>query len=82
MCTDICRSTWWHNLFVIFQITEAARWGALAPPVHAPDFLPAPAPSAAADHVPAAAAAAHPVPVADDPGSAARNQGPVTGKKS
>ena len=27
MCTDICRSTWWHNLFVIFHITEAARWG-------------------------------------------------------
>ena len=65
MCTDICRSTWWHNLFVIFHITGAERWGALAPPV--------PAPAAAADHVPAAAAAAaaavDPVPVADDPGA-------------
>ena len=62
VCTDICRSTCWHNLFVIFHITEAARWGALAPPV--------PATPAAADHVPAAAAAADPVPVADDPGAA------------
>jgi hypothetical protein len=22
VCTDICRSNWWHNLFVIFHITE------------------------------------------------------------
>ena len=62
MCTDIFRSTWWHNLFVIFHITGAERWNARAPPV--------PAPPAAADHVPAAAAAADPVPVADDPGAA------------
>ena len=45
MCTDICRSTWWHNLFVIFHITEAVLGG------------PAPAAAVAAAPAPAAAAA-------------------------
>ena len=46
MCTDICRNTWWHNLFVIFHITEAVQWGPF--PAVAPD----PGPAAGPDPVP------------------------------
>ena len=91
VCTDICRSIWWLNLFVIFHITEAVQWGPFpAPatlpipaPVHVPVPVHVPDPPHVPVHVPdpAHVPAQVPVEVAPDAAAAARNPGPG-GKKS